>query len=83
MTLPDGKMYSCPGRCSEPGWAYHFYFSPFRLIGVLYVVIKFTRLIPAIRGNAHWHANSAPTARSLVTNHTFMDLPQEFITCVG
>jgi hypothetical protein len=79
MKLPDGKIYSCPERCSIPRW--DFLLTPSFLNQLaLSAVIKTMRLIPAIHGSAHRHVNFAS---GFVTNHTFMGSLRERITCVG
>ena len=79
MKLPDGKIYSCPERCSIPRWVY--FFTPHLLNYVFFrTVIKPTKPIPAIRGFAHRHAVSAS---GFVVNCTFTGLPQERIICAG
>jgi hypothetical protein len=79
MKLPDGKIYSCPERCSIPRWVYFLTLLDY-LVFFFRTVIKPTKPTPAIRGFALRHAVSAS---GFVVNCTFTGLLQERIICAG
>ena len=79
MRQQDGKMYSCPERCSVPRHVYLLALLRSLPTGV-YAVSKTMRFIPAIRGYARGHVNSANV---FVANHIFTGLLRLRITCVG